>query len=82
MRTVAQVGGHRDDVNAVAYAERDAPNVIFSGSDDHFVKVGVCSSWLSWAVLDCTGREPREAGDSSAALLLLTRRLRLIAACT
>lgn len=40
MRTVAQVGGHNDDVNAVAYAEREAPNVIFSGSDDTFVKVG------------------------------------------
>lgn len=40
MRTVAQVGGHGDDVNAVAYAEPDAPNVIFSGSDDSFVKVG------------------------------------------
>jgi hypothetical protein len=38
MKTVAAAAGHEDDVNAVAYAERDKPNVIFSGSDDTLVK--------------------------------------------
>lgn len=37
-KVVAQVQGHQDDVNAVAYAERGSPNIIFSGSDDSFVK--------------------------------------------
>jgi hypothetical protein len=46
-KTVAHVGGHDDDVNAVAYAERQVPNMIFSGSDDTFVKVG---GWVGgWA---------------------------------
>lgn len=56
MRTVAQVGGHNDDVNAVAYAEREAPNVIFSGSDDTFVKV-----W-DRRTMDGSGRRSRPAG--------------------
>ncbi len=37
-KVVAQVQGHQDDVNAVAYAERGSPNIIFSGSDDMLVK--------------------------------------------
>ncbi|PRW59922.1 LEC14B -like isoform X2 isoform A [Chlorella sorokiniana] len=56
MRTVAQVGGHSDDVNAVAYAEPEAPNVIFSGSDDSFVKV-----W-DRRTMDASGRRCRPAG--------------------
>ncbi|KAI7844730.1 hypothetical protein COHA_001817, partial [Chlorella ohadii] len=56
MRTVAQVGGHGDDVNAVAYAEPDAPNVIFSGSDDSFVKV-----W-DRRTMGASGRRTRPAG--------------------
>ena len=37
-KTVVRVFGHQDDVNAVAYAG-DSPNIFFSGSDDHMVKV-------------------------------------------
>ncbi|EFN50915.1 hypothetical protein CHLNCDRAFT_37629, partial [Chlorella variabilis] len=43
-------------VNAVAYAERDSPNLIFSGSDDTFVKV-----W-DRRTLDASGRRSRPAG--------------------
>ena len=38
-RTVVRVRGHYDDVNAVAYADDDTGNLIFTGSDDHEVKV-------------------------------------------
>lgn len=31
--------GHTDDVNAVAFAERDNSNIFFSGSDDLLCKV-------------------------------------------
>lgn len=46
-RCVAQAGGHGDDVNAVAYADPASATTIFSGSDDHFVKVG----WASVGVI-------------------------------
>lgn len=38
-RTVVRVQGHSDDVNAVAYADETSGNLIFTGSDDHEVKV-------------------------------------------
>lgn len=40
-RTTCRVHGHRDDVNAVAYAEPDESScpIVFTGSDDHNVKV-------------------------------------------
>lgn len=47
MKTVAAAAGHDDDVNAVAYAERESPNVIFSGSDDTLVKASGCCQQLS-----------------------------------
>lgn len=48
-RTKMRLVGHRNDVNAVAYAEPDEPccPVIFTGSDDNYVKVWdqrLCSS--------------------------------------
>ena len=39
-KVVAQVNGHDDDVNAVAYLEPGSPHTLVSGSDDTFVKVG------------------------------------------
>lgn len=71
-RVVAQVGGHSDDVNAVAYGDPSAPTTIFSGSDDGLVKVsgGVVGEWggvvggAGWAVVACRGRGmPRTAGQ-------------------
>lgn len=38
-QTVVRAKGHEDDVNAVAFAERDNSNVFASGSDDLYVKV-------------------------------------------
>lgn len=71
MRTVAHVRGHNDDVNAVAYAEQEAPQVIFSGSDDSFVKVGAGLGAAGQAVLARTRCASGQAA-SAAALLLPT----------
>lgn len=38
-RRVLRVEGHRDDVNAVAFADSASSNVLISGSDDSYVKV-------------------------------------------
>jgi WD repeat-containing protein 23 len=38
-RTVVKVRGHKDDVNAVAYADSDSGNIILTGSDDQEIKV-------------------------------------------
>jgi WD repeat-containing protein 23 len=38
-KTVVKVRGHKDDVNAVAYADTDSGNIILTGSDDHEIKV-------------------------------------------
>jgi len=38
-KTVVKVRGHKDDVNAVAYADSDSGNIILTGSDDHEIKV-------------------------------------------
>lgn len=38
-KVVARVQGHRDDVNAVTYADT-SPNIIVTGSDDSLIKVG------------------------------------------
>ena len=56
-RCVAQAGGHGDDVNAVAYAERDVPHTIFSGSDDHYVKVRGLCAWDGLHVGWCRERQ-------------------------
>lgn len=55
-KVVAMAGGHDDDVNAVAYAEPDTPNMIFTGSDDSYVKV-----W-DRRELDASGRRSRPSG--------------------
>ncbi|KAK5998905.1 LEC14B-like protein [Cladobotryum mycophilum] len=38
-RVVSQVNGHGDDVNAVSYADKRSPHIIYSGSDDTTIKV-------------------------------------------
>ncbi|SCV70734.1 BQ2448_3496 [Microbotryum intermedium] len=38
-RSILNVRGHQDDVNAVAFADSASSNVVISGSDDSFVKV-------------------------------------------
>lgn len=38
-RTILRVNAHRDDVNAVAFADSSSSNLLLSGSDDSFVKV-------------------------------------------
>lgn len=40
-RTTAQLVGHDDDVNAVAYLDPSNPNIIASGSDDNLIKIWV-----------------------------------------
>lgn len=42
-KVVARVQGHRDDVNAVTYADT-SPNIIVTGSDDSLIKVNVCQT--------------------------------------
>lgn len=38
-RRTLSVPGHRDDVNAVCFADESSTNILVSGSDDGFVKV-------------------------------------------
>ncbi|SPQ19587.1 e4e4a8ae-6b6b-444e-8ffa-13c3b82724e4 [Thermothielavioides terrestris] len=38
-KTVHHVVGHRDDVNAVCFADKGSPHILYSGSDDCTVKV-------------------------------------------
>lgn len=45
-RSVLELDGHNDDVNAVCFADQSS-NVLFSGSDDSLIKV-----WFVNAVAD------------------------------
>ncbi|KAL2128827.1 hypothetical protein VTI74DRAFT_8591 [Chaetomium olivicolor] len=38
-KTIHNVRGHRDDVNAVCFADRSSPHILYSGSDDTTIKV-------------------------------------------
>lgn len=38
-QTIVKLDGHRNDVNAVCFADASSPHIIFSGSDDATVKV-------------------------------------------
>lgn len=52
-QTVVRAKGHQDDVNAVAFAERDNSNIFFSGSDDLLCKV-----WTTFRQDDLRGFSP------------------------
>lgn len=38
-KTVLRIRGHRDDVNAVCYGDKQSPHILYSGSDDATIKV-------------------------------------------
>ncbi|KAH7037144.1 WD40-repeat-containing domain protein [Microdochium trichocladiopsis] len=38
-RVLHQVRGHTDDVNAVCFADKSSPHILYSGSDDSLIKV-------------------------------------------
>lgn len=38
-KPILKLAGHADDVNAVCYADKTSPHILFSGSDDSTVKV-------------------------------------------
>ncbi|TVY82643.1 LEC14B protein [Lachnellula suecica] len=38
-RTTHKIAGHDDDVNAVCFADKDSPHILYSGSDDTMLKV-------------------------------------------
>jgi WD repeat-containing protein 23 len=38
-RVLHRIVGHKDDVNAVCFADSTAPHILFSGSDDSVIKV-------------------------------------------
>lgn len=46
-RTILRVNAHKDDVNAVAFADIASSNLLLSGSDDK--SVAVAATWRSMA---------------------------------
>lgn len=38
-KTIVEITGHDDEVNAVCYGDKSSPHVLYSGSDDSTIKV-------------------------------------------
>ncbi|MCJ1245808.1 hypothetical protein MMC30_003012 [Trapelia coarctata] len=38
-RSILRIPGHNDDVNAVCFGDQSSPHILYSGSDDHLIKV-------------------------------------------
>ncbi|KAI4259515.1 MAG: hypothetical protein LQ352_000702 [Teloschistes flavicans] len=38
-RSILQIRGHNDDVNAVCFGDKSSPHILYSGSDDTLIKV-------------------------------------------
>lgn len=38
-KSILQINGHNDDVNAVCYGDKSSPHILYSGSDDSTIKI-------------------------------------------